>query len=126
MADNIRNIGQETRFSSTNQPLNSGRKRNVFKDTQKNYEISLDDMRQMLTDLLSLNIEGLKAVVQDDNSPVFKIVIATAIKNCIKSGNWTQVNYMVDRLFGKSQENVIEFKNNLPINITVKGYENKE
>ena len=108
MANNpkLAEVSKSTQFSSDNQPPNAGRKRNVFKDTQKDYELSLDDMRQMMTDLLSLNAEELKAVTQDKTSPVFKIVIATAIIGCIKTGNWTQVNYMADRLFGKAQENV--------------------
>lgn len=97
-------IGQATQFSSENQPANNGRKRNVFKETQKDYELSLDDMRQMMTDLLSLDPDQLKEIVQDKSVPVFKVVIASAIMKSIKEGNWTQVNYMADRLFGKATE----------------------
>jgi hypothetical protein len=113
-------IGKETRFSSTNQPENVGRKRNIFKDTQKNYDMSIEDMRQMLIDLLSLKPEELKELIQNKETPAFKLVIASAIIDSIKKGNWTQVNYMADRLFGRTTEKheittpeglIIEFKN---------------
>jgi len=124
-AENLNGIREATQFSSTNQPPNAGRKRNVFKDTQKDYELSLDDMRQMMTDLLSLNAEELKAVTQDKTSPVFKIVIATAIIKCIREGNWTQVNYMADRLFGRSKETIEHTGkkgSDLPIKIIIQGH----
>lgn len=101
---NLPKIGK--RFSKDYQPNheNTGRKRNVFKEIQKGYELSLDDVIQLLTDLLSLSIEELKDLVHDKKAPALKLVLASAVMTSIKSGNWTQVIYMLDRLFGKSVE----------------------
>jgi hypothetical protein len=115
---NVGKVGKH--FSKDYQPEKTGRRKNVFKKTQKDYDMSLDDMRQMLTDLLSMSSSELKKIVKDKNAPAFKLVIAAAINESIKKGNWTQVNYMADRLFGKALEKheidtpqglVIEFRN---------------
>ena len=98
------NIGKK--FSSDYQPENAGRKKNRFKQIQNDFELSIDDMRQVITDLLSMSPEEIKALKDNKEEPAYRLVIASAIFNCIKTGNWTQVNYMFDRLFGKATENV--------------------
>lgn len=97
-------IGKGNRFSSDNQPNNVGRKKNIFKEIQSNFELSIDDMRQVIQDILSMSIDEIKQLKDNKNEPAFRLAIASAIFQCIKSGNWTQINYMFDRLFGKPVE----------------------
>ena len=97
-------IGKGNRFSKDNQPENAGRKKNRFKQIQNDFELSIDDMRQVIKDLLSMSPEEIKALKDNKEEPAYRLVIASAIFNCIKTGNWTQVNYMFDRLFGRATE----------------------
>ena len=77
-------------------------------------------MRQVIQDILSMSIEEIKALKDNKNEPAYRLAIASAVAGCIQSGNWTQINYMFDRLFGKATERhelktpegiVIEFVN---------------
>jgi hypothetical protein len=118
--------GQKTQFSKEHQPENAGRKKNRFKQIQNDFELSIEDMRQVITDMLSMSSEEIKALKDNKEEPAYRLVIASAIFNCIKTGNWTQVNYMFDRLFGKSVEAhrmVDEKGNDLPIQIIIKDAE---
>lgn len=119
-------IGKLTQFTSENQPENAGRKKNRFKETQKDYDLSLDDMRQMMMDLLSMKPQELKELLTNEDEPIFKHVIAKAIIKSGEQGNWTQVNYMADRLFGKATEkHELTGKDgvDLPISIIIKDAE---
>jgi hypothetical protein len=126
MANNPRlsEVSKDTQFSSENQPENPGRKRNRFKEIQLDYELSINDMRQVIQDILSMNIEEIKELAKDRSEPAYRLAIASAIAGCIKSGNWTQINYMFDRLFGKAIEAhrmVDKDNNDLPIVVNING-----
>lgn len=106
MANNPRldEVRKATQFSSENQPGNAGRKKNRFKQIQNDFELSMDDMRQVIQDILSMSEKEIKALKENKEEPAYRLAIASAVAGCIKSGNWTQINYMFDRLFGKSVE----------------------
>ena len=97
-------IGKGNRFSSTNQPTNPGKKKNRFKQIQNDYELSIDDMRQVIQDILSMSKDEIIKLRDNKKEPAYRLAIASAVVSCIKSGNWTQINYMFDRLFGKAKE----------------------
>jgi hypothetical protein len=117
----IANIGKK--FTSEYQPNNTGRRKNRFKQTQNDFELSIEDMRQVITDMLSMSPEEIKALKDNKEEPAYRLVIASAIFNCIKTGNWSQVNYMFDRLFGKAKENIDLTSGNekLAVNINING-----
>ena len=106
MANNPRldEVRKATQFSSKNQPENTGRKKNRFKQIQNDFELSMDDMRQVIQDILSMSEKEIKALKENKEEPAYRLAIASAVAGCIKSGNWTQINYMFDRLFGKATE----------------------
>jgi hypothetical protein len=123
---NIAEAGKLTQFSSENQPGIQGKKKNRFKQIQNDFELSIDDMRQVITDLLSMSPEEIKALKDNKEEPAYRLVIASAIFNCIKTGNWSQVNYMFDRLFGKAKEThelTGKDGSDLPIQIIIKDAE---
>ena len=106
---NIVLAGEKTRFSENNQPDNSGRKKNIFRETQKNFDISLEDLQQVLKDLLSATAFDLKQLAKeiknpDSKEPMLRLAVASAIITSVKAGNLTQINNMLDRLFGKAEE----------------------
>ena len=108
-------------FSSEYQPENTGRKKNRFKQIQNDFELSLDDMKQVINDILSMTDIERQDVIDSDTEPGYRKAIASAVKGCIKSSNWTQINYMFDRLFGKAVEaHRLVNKDNEDIPLTIK------
>lgn len=122
MGENIKEIGQETRFSSENQPNNSGRKKNRFAHLKDLYELSSNDMDNIIKYLLSLEKNELMEMAKKDDSPVILIAFASAIIDAIKKGNITQINYMLDRLHGKPKNNLdVDLPDLGDINIIING-----
>jgi len=97
-------IGYDTRFSSTNQPKEKGRKKNRFKSVQMDFSFSQDDLKQLIIDVGSMTPDELKQLVNDRTVPAFKLAMAMTVIDAIKKGNITQVMYMFERLFGKPTE----------------------
>lgn len=121
---NITEIGKK--FTSEYQPENAGRKKNIFKEIQKDFDLSIDDTRQVIKDVLSMSIDDIVKLKDDKSEPAYRLAIASAVLGCIKSGNWTQINYMFDRLFGKATEShrfTDKNDNDLPVQIIIKDAE---
>ena len=109
MANNnysIAEAGKKTRFSSTNQPKNPGRKKNRFKFLKDKYELSNQDVKDIFEYLLSLKPEEVKELVSKKDTPVIVLTYAMAIVDAIKHKRTYQINEMLDRLHGKANSNV--------------------
>lgn len=100
------------RFSSTNQPKNSGRKKNVFKKFQEKYELSSDDVNTLIEYLLSLSGEKLMKIVKDNKQSALVMNMASAVLHGIKKGDLTAVERLLDRKIGKPKD-VVEIKGNI-------------
>lgn len=119
---NISEYGKDTRFSSTNQPENSGRKKNRFKHLKGEYELSAEDVNNIVQYVASLNPDELKELTSDKKTPVIILAYATAAYNAIKKGELNQLETMLNRSIGKPSENV-NLTTKLPVKIVIESVE---
>lgn len=96
---NIAKIGKK--FSKDYQPKNNGRPVNRFKELQGQYELSSDDIRNLIAELMNLDVVDLKDIIKNPSTPVLKASLAAAIVGSLKKGNLDAITIMLDRSFGK-------------------------
>lgn len=53
------------------------------------------------------NLEGLKEVAENPNTPAIQVGVATALMGAIKSGDWTTLRSIVAEILGKQPDKVI-------------------
>ena len=104
--------GAGVKFSSTNQPKNAGRKKNVFKKFKDKFNLSSDDVNNIIEYLLSLPLQKLQEIIKDEKQSVIVVNFATAILTGVKSGSLYSINQLLDRKIGKPKE-TIEFNGNI-------------
>jgi hypothetical protein len=92
------------RFSSTNQPANSGRKKNVFKRFKEKFDLSADDVDNIIEYLLSQPIEKLSEIIKDPKQTVIVVNFATAVLTGVKSGDLDAIEKLLNRRIGKPKE----------------------
>ena len=68
------------RFSSTYQPKKNGRKPRLYTIARKSYGIDVAEFRAVVLFLMQCTKKELEAVMDDDNTPVWVINIAQAIR----------------------------------------------
>lgn len=81
-------------------------------------QITKADKMQIIESLLELSLTQLKAIATDQDTPVFMVLIANAIRGDIERKNLTTANELLNRLYGKpgtpvAKEDVPEFKSPL-------------
>ena len=59
--NNIAELGRATRFSSTNQPKNSGRKPKLYTQLKEVYQVSAEEYRRIVQHLLNCSKEEIEA-----------------------------------------------------------------
>ena len=66
----------------------------------------------MLSDMLDCDQDQLDAVLADRKTPALKAAIASVISACIKQGDYSRLEMLLNRTIGKvKDESVIETKN---------------
>jgi hypothetical protein len=116
--------GKQTRFSKTNQPKNRGRKPNILKRYIKLYEVSLEDVKALITNILFVlsqdEVEKLSGAdmgipAGDDiekrsevnpDIPIGIAMIASACMGDIKRRKINALDRLLDRVYGKSVQAV--------------------
>jgi len=93
------------RFSSSYQPNNTGRKRNVLKKYEQEFEMSKTDIENLITHLLSLSMTELMNIVKDKSSSVIELSFASAVMRSIKKGEIDTLETMLNRKIGKPDFN---------------------
>jgi hypothetical protein len=58
-------------------------------------------MKEILELAVMNNIEGLKAIITNQDSPAIQVGIARALVEAIRHGDWTTLEKIVERLIGK-------------------------
>ena len=103
--DNGHDLGN--RFTSDNQPKNAGRKPSRFKQlisqlsTANEEVITKDDYNNIITHLLTLTPDELKAVANNKNTPIAVMIIASSISGDIENRSLQNTEKLVERIFGK-------------------------
>jgi hypothetical protein len=64
-------------------------------------QLTKADKMQIVESLLELSLDQLKAIATDKETPVFMVLIATAIRGDIERKNLTTANELLNRLYGK-------------------------
>lgn len=66
-----------------------------------NVEVSRADKMQIIESMLELSLNQLKAIATDQDTPVFMVLIANAIRGDIERKNLSTANDLLNRLYGK-------------------------
>ncbi len=91
-------------FSSTNQPAGAGRKPNAIRAYIKENDLSSQDVRAAIQDLMAKTEDELAAVANDKTAPVLYRGFARAIIKEIKDAGLTNIEVLITRAFGKPTE----------------------
>lgn len=95
-------------FTSTNQPKNTGRKPGLFKKLASiaNKELYIQLSREDFTRLQRWILEQTKAdlltLKRNPETPLFIIVLITAILSDVEDGKFDTIQRTFDRVFGRS------------------------
>lgn len=104
------------RFTSDNQPKNSGRKPALYKKLKEltgkkvDYELSKEDYYKVIRYLMERTPGELKKILEnakDDangSTPVWVLNVISAINSDIRYGRTTTIDSIFDRLFGKASQ----------------------
>ena len=125
MANNFKGAG--TRFSSTYQPENRGRKKSLFRqlvegwgDDPNTPKPSREDIQKMMLFLMERTAKEIKEIGEDENTPIWVKSIIVAIVEDMKNGRVTTINTLFDRVFGKPSQTAeidakLNFRGSIPI-----------
>jgi Ca2+-binding EF-hand superfamily protein len=118
----IAKYGVNTQFSSSNQPNNPGRKKNIIKQYIKDYDVSLDDIKAMITNLIFVYTPDeinnfLKEKDKDKKPSIGVIMILKALMVGMETGsleNWVILMY---RAYGKASQKMDITSGSLPLTV---------
>lgn len=91
-------------------PPNSGQKPSRFKLINEEISkhggepLSKEDLSKSIVAMLSLNKDELKKIAMDSETPMMVVIIANAIVGDIESKQLSNVERLLDRVFGKSTQ----------------------
>ncbi len=100
---NLAEDSKGTRFSSDNQPLNRGRKPKIY-NVLKELGYSQDDIRIAFNEIAFYTEAQLQELYDNEEAPAITKVVAKALQNAIKSGNYSQVKDILEQLIGRAKE----------------------
>jgi hypothetical protein len=102
--------GIRTRFSSTYQPENRGRKPSKLKKWIKENGVSNEDFIAIFKNIIATHtIEELEKMIDGDNKKKMPVIVALCISAFIhdmKTGTLTAANSVLDRIMGKPAQGI--------------------
>jgi hypothetical protein len=110
---NIKKEGKK--FSNTYQPKHNGRKPKLYTQIKKDYNMGLEEYKDILSCLLNRTTKELKQLEEDKTTPIWVIIICKAIEKDIEKGTIYSLQAIIDRLFGKAGQSVDVTTNGKPI-----------
>jgi hypothetical protein len=104
----LENLRKGNQFSSENQPYNPGRRPNVFSKYIRENRLSLDDLRALISSVLSYDPDDIDVFLKDKKNkpPVAMILFLKAIKADMDKGRLDNWVILSDRSYGKPTQNV--------------------
>ena len=117
---NLAAEGAKYRFSSTNQPKKRGRLPSKLKKFVKDNSVSKADVDAIFTNLIfGSTLEELQEMTKKGNQEKLPVIVALLISAFIadiKKGTLSEVNTVLDRIYGKAtqQVEVGERKSDIP------------
>jgi hypothetical protein len=101
---NIVEIGRATRFSSTNQPKNNGRKPKLYTQLKDVYQVSAEEYKRIVQHLLNCSKEEIKTLQEAKDTPIWVVNICSALLTDTKKGVSYILTELTDRLYGKPKQ----------------------
>ena len=102
--------GVRTRFSSSYQPENRGRKPSKLKKWIKENGVSNEDFIAIFKNIIAVHtIEELQNMIEGDNKNKLPVIVALCISAFIhdmKTGTLTAANSVLDRIMGKPTQQI--------------------
>lgn len=117
---NIVAQGAATRFSATNQPARRGRIPSKLKKFVKDNRVSKSDVDAIFSNIIfGSTFEELQEMVKPGNKEKLPVIVALLISAFIadiKKGTLSEVNTVLDRIYGKAtqQLEIGEQKSDIP------------
>lgn len=117
---NIVAQGAATRFSATNQPARRGRIPSKLKKFVKDNRVSKSDVDAIFSNIIfGSTLEELQEMVKPGNEEKLPVIVALLISAFIadiKKGTLSEVNTVLDRIYGKAtqQLEIGEQKSDIP------------
>lgn len=102
--------GEETRFSSTNQPANRGRKKSILtvlsELTGESFkkELSREQKMDIVEVMVEKSSEELSEIYNNKANPIFIRMIANAIKTSMENGDVKILETIWDRVYGRPSQ----------------------
>ena len=121
------------RFSSENQPANTGRKPKLYTTIKKmigtdfGHELTESDYKDIMQGILEMPVDKMQALVRskekdasgrykpNPDTPVWVQLLISHINNSIRNGKSDALDFVLNRVFGK--------KDQRDINVTVNSFE---
>jgi hypothetical protein len=102
--------GIRTRFSTTHQPANRGRKPSQLKAWIKENNVSTDDFIAIFKNIIAThNLDELELMVNKENKGKLPVIVALCISaflHDMKTGTMTSANSVLDRIMGKPTQQI--------------------
>lgn len=78
--NDIVKLGKRTRFTSENQPKNSGRKPKLYTTAKKAYNVSREEWNEVKIFLLQSTPSEIDRIISDENTPMWVLILARGLK----------------------------------------------
>lgn len=111
--------GVNTRFSSTNQPKNRGRKPHIYTIAKETCDISLDEYRKVVQLLMNATKEEIKQLSDNPDTPIWVVNLCSALLTDTRKGITTLLSELTDRLYGKPKQVTENYNTNTERNKAV-------
>lgn len=93
--------GIATRFSSTNQPKNKGRKPRLYTIAKEVYKCSYEDYKEGVMYLMQCTLAELKKVIEKEDTPIWMRNVARALCKDTSTGDMRATEELVSRIWGR-------------------------
>lgn len=101
---NLAELGRRTRFSSTNQPKNSGRKQKLYTQLKNVHKISQEEYREVAHYIMQLSKKEVEGLTMAEDTPIWVVTMCRAFLTDIEKGSFNMLCDLTDRLFGKPKQ----------------------
>ena len=103
---NIAKDGKKGRFSSTNQPANPGRKKSVLKQLKDIDKLGRQDIINLIHFYLNKERSELQQILEDSTTKGTHLLLVSAIMHAVKRGQFSEIQAIMDLLFGKEVQKI--------------------
>ena len=101
---NLVELGRRTRFSSTNQPKNSGRKPKLYTQFKSEHKISQEEYREVTQYIMQLPKTEVEELAGAEGTPIWVVTICRAFLTDVEKGSFNMLSDLTDRMFGKPKQ----------------------